>query len=316
MLLKMALCTFPGGILKKPLFTKADPEKRVNLEIGTYDLATKEFTLIDTIPGPDDIHSTEITPDEEHIILIEMTQNLEVKSPIDYELEQLDIPSKHKILRGGFKKSEVISYHIPTRNYTTTEFIDGPAHIEFSKKDANHYFLSSHYLSTNNDSLYCFGPATIYKINAPTNEILAKFSSEDFLRAPSHKNFLYQGKEYLAIPVFPNKVSILDAEDMTLVETITLRKTRNNPSFEAGPMKYPRVNQDRTPYTVLCEDESSTLILTSVWNVTLYDFEKKEKQYVLRYNTGKPIIAMGHGSFFKTTSPVKKQSASRAIPAY
>lgn len=283
---------------------EANPDKKVNLEIGTFDLKTREFKLIDTIKGPDDIHSTEVTPDGKKVILIEMTQDLTVKSPIDFELEKLDSESRNRILAGGFKDSKVITYDLESRTYEEKDFIDGPAHIEFSKLNKDNYFLSSHFLNTNNDSLYCFGPSTIYKIHAPSNEIIGSYSSEDFLRAPSHNSFILDNKELLAVPVFPNKVAVLDTENMTHIETISLRKTRNNPSFENGPMKYPRVNQDRTPYTVLCENNSSMLILTSVWNITLYDFKKKEQQFVLRYNNGKPIIAMGHGSFFQTKSKI------------
>ena len=103
----------------------------------------------------------------------------------------------------------------------------------------------------------------------------------------------------MVVPVYPNQVHIINTVDMSIYKKIHLRKVNNPIDFSDGPFNYPKVNLDKTPYTIHPIDNSPYLYLSSVWNVTIYDFETSSNVAIVRYNMNKPVIAMGHASMFR-----------------
>lgn len=287
--------------LNQTFIHENDRMKLVDLEIGTYDINKKEFEIIDKIKGHDDIHSTDITTDGKNVLLVEMSQDPVIKPPKDYEIEHLSVEKMKEILSGRIKESDLITYNLEKKQYHTLKIEDGPAHIVRDDKEENVYYLSSHNLSTNNNTLYCFGSSRIDKVKVVDgqSEIVGNYQEDDLLRAPSHNFSSYKGKRFMPIPVFPNQVHIIDVDKMENYKKIKLRASKEQPNFDKGPFKYPKVNADKTPYTICPIENTPYMYLSSVWNISVYDFENNEQLISLRYNKNKPITSMGHASMFE-----------------
>jgi len=268
----------------------------VNLEIGKYSLITKKFEVFDTFEGPDDIHTTFITKDKENLIIVEMTQDPNIRYPKPGE-EYTD-EEMVKILNGGLRNSDLITYNFKSGKYHKLSIPNGPAHIEFDLDDDNIYYLSSHNLSTNNDKLCAYGTSRIDKVKVEDGKsiVIDSYEGEDFYRIPSHKLLKYNGKKLIVCPVFPNRIHIVDADTMQIYKKIQIGKTKASVDFSKGPFDYPASMKDKTPYTIYPVQGTSYLYLISLWNVTIYDFENETKVATVGYNLDKPLIAMGHAS--------------------
>lgn len=281
---------------------ESDRTRPVALEIGTYDIASKRFEVIDVIPGPDDIHYTAVSKDEQNLVIVEMTQDPVVKPPRDYEFDKLSPEDKRKLLEGGLHPSEVITYNLPSRKVHRLQVSRGPAHIEWDPADDAVYHLSSHNLSTNNDTLYCFGNSMIeqYRIVDGESVRQSAYEAPDLIRAPSHKLFNYKGTPLMVLPVTPNAIHIVDMDKLSIYKKINLSKRAAAlPSLDGGPFAYSRSTEDKTPYTIHPINETPYLYLSSIWNVTIFDFESESKLGSVTYNRDKPVALMGHASMFE-----------------
>jgi hypothetical protein len=231
---------------------------------------------------------------------VEMSQDPHIKPPLDTEMHNLSKEQRLEILDSGLKTSSLITYNINLKSTHRIELPDGPAHIEFDNNDPSVFYISSHNLSTNNDTLFCFGYSKIdkFRIDKGESKVLEFYQDKDFLRAPSHKLFSFDGKKLMVVPIYPNQVHIIDTSDMSIYKKVSLRKTSNPIDFSDGPFIYPKVNLDKTPYTIHPINNSQFLYLSSVWNVTIYNLETSSNVAIVRYNVNKPVIAMGHASKF------------------
>lgn len=281
---------------------EADRTRAIPLEIGTYDITRGTFDIAGVISGPDDIHATAVTSDERTYVLVEMSQDpIAAEVPRDDQFEQLPAERKCEIRDQGIHASEVITFDALSGRAHRTLVPNGPAHVEWDPYDDSVYYLSSHNLVTNNDSLYCFGNTRIdrFRIVDGASVLQDSYEADDLLRAPSHRLLTYGGSRLMAIPVFPNQVHIVNLETMSRYKTIHLSKRpAAKPDFSGGPIRYPRSMEDKTPYTVDAADGTPYLYLSSVWNVTAFDFEREEKLATVGYNRNKPAILIGHASKF------------------
>ena len=299
--------------LEETFLHEVDRGRPVSLELGTYNIATKTFRLAGTLSGPDDIHTTAVSQDCETYILVEMSQDPVIRPPIDFDFERLPPEDKQKIRERGIHISELITYDVRSGVSRRFPIPNGPAHIEWDDMEENVFYLSSHNLVTNNDTLYCFGNTRIdrFCLVAGGIELERSYESEDLLRGPSHKLLRYNGSGYTVIPVFPNQIHIVNLETMTLYKRINLsRRPSSRPNLSGGPIRYPPSSEDKTPYTISTVNGTPFLYLSSVWNVTAFDFESERKLGSVFYNPNKPMILMGHASQFDLCYPLRSQKSS------
>jgi len=272
--------------------------KPLRVEVGKYNLANDEVMMLGSFEGPDDIHSTFISSDGKKLFLIEMSQD--PKKPFPKQTSDLPVELAKEIMNEGLRDSEIILFDIETREVSRTHLPGGPAHIEVDPANPEFYYISSHNLCTNLDTLNCFGESRIDKVRITGNTLSFEghYAADDFLRTPSHQLFTYKGDVLMPVPVFPNQVHMIKVDKMEIFKKFQLVNQAKQVDFSSGPIKYPPASADKTPYTVNPAHECHYLYLTSLWNVTLYDFENSVKSQSVIYNTNKNIIATGHANLF------------------
>jgi hypothetical protein len=280
---------------------EADRTRPVRIQVGSYDLASKRWALGPAIAGPDDIHYTAVSPDHSHVVLVEMSQDPVVPMPVDRQFEQLAPEDKNRIRGAGVHESELITCHLPTGEIHRQRIAGGPAHIEWDDRERDVYYLSSHCLVTNNDTLYAFGNCRIdkFRLVGGRSVLEASYEAPDLLRGPSHRLTSWGGRALMAIPVYPNRVDIMDRASMSLYKRIELSRKPRALDFASGPVRYPPSSQEKTPYTVDGQNGTPYLYLSSVWDVSVLDAETERKLGSVVYNRDKSVMLMGHASKFE-----------------
>lgn len=274
------------------------PDYLNDLEIGYFDLKTKQIHIIDTIKGKDEIHQTSITDDGKYILILEERNEPKITFP---PISQANADELSRIYSNGLKKSLFVLYRLKDGFYQTLDLDNHPAHIEFDIEDQHRFYIVEHNIFIANGNVYLFGPATIdvLKIENEQLSYCHKIKVQDLYRCPSHKMTLHDSKKIMLLPCYPGKFLIVNTIDGQILKTITLSKNTEKVDFNTGPFKLPHVFFDRTPYTIHASDKTPYSFLNSLWNIAIYDYESDKKIFNLVYNKkGYPLIAMGHASKF------------------
>lgn len=271
----------------------------VKLEIGRYSIDDDRFDIVDIIEGPDEIHTTSVSPDGENILMLEFCQKPKIRYPKNPDSASNETMTK--VLNEGLIDSHLISYNMPKRTYRTLAVKNSPAHIEFDLLDKNIFYVVQHNVATNADRLVCFGDTAVdkFRIEEGTISLVDQYKFDGVYRSPSHKLFQYDGKQYMVIAEFPNQAVILDPADMTLHKKIAFSKTISQPDFSRGPFAFPVASLDKTPYGIIPENNTPYIYLCSVWNLAVYDFVNERRVAPIIFNTdAEPLINIQHPNRF------------------
>jgi hypothetical protein len=279
---------------------EADRSRAVNIEVGTYDLVDKQWRIGPVLSGPDDIHYTAVSPDHDHIVLVEMSQDPVIAMPLDRDFERLTRTEKRRIIEGGIHESVLITCHLPSGSIHRLRIAGGPAHIEWDDHESDVYYLSSHHLVTNNDTLYAFGSCRIdrFRLVDGRSHRECSYQTSDLLRGPSHRLTSWSGRSLMAIPVYPSRVDLVDCTTMSRYKRIELARMPRTVNFDDGPIRYPGSSLEKTPYTIDGQAGTSYLYLSTVWDVSVFDAESERKLGSVVYNRNKQMMMMGHASKF------------------
>lgn len=274
-----------------------DVYSTIHIEVGKVNLDSRKFTILGSFESSNTIHEASVTPDGKKVILLGMSTAPVGRFPNPTsefkEKEMLDV------LQQGLLKSQMNLYDMETSKISTINLEAGTGHIEYDRKN-NIGYISNHNLGydAENKNIYCFGEGKIDKIIIDRQvDFIDSYTDDDFIRIPSHKIFDYNHKTLIAVSVYPNKVHIIDSQDMKIYKKATIMRNRHFTDFTKGPEIYPKI--DRTPYTVHPVNGSQYVYLANVWNVRLFDFEKDEVICTVNYNFNKkPLLTMGHALDF------------------
>lgn len=276
-----------------------DRTKKVAIECGIYNIEDDKFHILHRLNGPDAIHFTDISPDENNIFLVEMSQNPNISFPLDEELETLTTKSKKKIIEGKISLSEIISISKDGKQINRYYLPSGPAHIEWDDKEENVFYLSSHNLVTNNKYLYTFGNAKVdkYYLTGGNIKLISSYSSDELLRGQSHKKTNYEGSELLVISGYRDQLELIDSNTMQFYKRIRLNNnTELQPKFELGPVRYLPQKIDTTPYTADTEPGTPFLYLSSLHSLDVYDISEHRVLVSISYKADKPVVFIGHSA--------------------
>lgn len=274
-----------------------DVRSTITVEIGKVNLLTKEFTIFSSFISGNAIHQASLTPDCEKVVMLGMSTAAVGQFPEpDGSCKEADM---HDLLEQGLLDSQISLYNIKTNQVSSMQFDSGTGHIEYDVKE-DYCYISNHNLGYDSLSkeMYCFGPGQINKIYIDDSiHFLEIYGDVDFIRIPSHKVFTMGEETYIAVSVYPNKVHVIRAKDMTIYKKSTIFDSKVFTDFTKGPQPYPKT--DRTPYTIHPVDGTHYVHLANVWNVRLYDFMSDAVIHTVNYNFNrKDIITMGHGLDF------------------
>ena len=268
------------------------------VEVGKVNLSTRRFTLFNSFTCGNTIHQASITPDGKKIVLLGMSTATVGEFPNTSKVDpNVDM---QELLEQGLLKSQITMYNMETNQFTTVYLKTGTGHIEYDAA-SDLCYISNHNLGYDhiNKNIYCFGPGEIVKTKFSKDKILFldSYEAPDFIRIPSHKVFTYDNDTYIAASVYPNKVHVLRARDMSIYKKAVVLHNREFTDFAHGPQIYPKI--DRTPYTIHPINQSHFIHLVNVWNIRLFDFMSDKVIHTINYNFNrKSLITIGHGLDF------------------
>lgn len=270
-------------------------KKRVmHSEIVAYDLNQKTHKVLGEFESCNIIHSVAINPTKEYIIAVSTTARPKVpfyKYKYEYTVEEMK-----ELLDKGLEASEIHVINVQNYKSKIIYLPNSPAHVEFDKYDQNLCYISSHSLGVNefDGFVYCFGEGAINKLLLNMNsQIIDMYANDDFSRLSTHKLYLYENKQYIAVTVYPQQVHILDSADMSLVKKIKLNPSLPDATLHNGAYRYPRI--DRTPFSLHPFDNSCYMFLVFGGKVWVYNHELEKPEIVFNYNINKdPIAVLGH----------------------
>lgn len=279
---------------------KTDPTKEFSIpvEIISYDINNDSFTLIDTIQGHDQIHSTSVTNDGQNIVLVEQNATPCESKAIMNEANEEELS---KIQKSGLVGSKCWIYNIEKREYTSMDIHGSPAHVAFDENDDKLLYFSQHQLGVNQGQLYSFSSANILKFKLDTNGTLIKigtFSNEEAIRLPGHVVFDYKGEELIITPSTPNQIILINRKDMSLFQNIKLSNSIQSIDFNRGPYLHVPMSLDKTPYSVHAKSNEPYLYLSNASTVGLYDLEQNQRVVNFRYAGDKVVLGGGHSTRF------------------
>lgn len=274
----------------------------VDLEILYYDIDDDKFHLIDTIEGIDHIHTTNISPNNRYLLLVQMTMDSILDSP---NLAKESKERQREIQQAGLVHGNCYIYDMEEKKVTAMKTIPfSPAHAEFEHHNSKYFYLSQHNLCVmgQNNSLYSFGPANISKYSLTKEgkmELLLQFQHPETVRIPGHVLFSYEGKQLMVMPSPPLQIFIVNRETMSIHKKIKLSDHINNPDFTKGPYLHPIPLRDRTPFSVHGKDESRYLYCNNTLSIGIYDFVSDHSVCEFKFNPGLRIVSVGHSTRFE-----------------
>lgn len=265
----------------------------VRLELGSFNVHKRNFTILDTIPGPDEIHDAVLCNNGHDLLFVEMGQDPVIEFP-DFETSSPQL--LHQVHDKGLVPSQVIVYNIKTKKYSSQVYPNAPGHAEASSQE-NIYYISQCNACNRKTKMFCMGNAKIDKVKIENSKIqfLKTYESGDFIRVPSHKVFSHNNKELLVCTVYPDNVHILDAAEMKLYKKIDLGRAETKADyFSNGAFPYPAAKEQKMPYTAHGFENKDYLFLTHLNDVMLFDFVKEKVLAKVVFNSSEPLIGMGH----------------------
>lgn len=265
--------------------------KQINVDVGTYDINSKEFNTLTTFEGPDNIHQVALTPDKRNVVLIEMGRILRNKKYPEYTTNKELLL---EILKDGAAESQIVKYNFKDKT-VKKKFIDAvPGHLEIDPEHPDTGIVSCHNLVGN----YSYGNGRLLKIKFDDLSIIESYEHRDLIRIPSHTIFKHKGKKLIVTNGYPKRIFIIHADDMSLGKCIYLGKKITYADFSNGP--YNVEAYGRTPFTMLPVDNTPFLYLVDPYQIRFYDFEGEKTIGAINYNFNfKSLTSTGHASIFK-----------------
>lgn len=190
---------------------------------------------------------------------------------------------KGLIINGYLEGSHLVVYNI---NYDEVTYYpissSSPAHIEAS---GDYIYVSNHNLTRIKGEVAFTDTGYIDKFLVTDKglEHKATFQDPRGFRFTSHKILNYGGKEYIVTMGEPNRLFIIDAEDMTLHHYDTIGK-EVIPENE-DPMTFLNANVSKLPDSIKPVEVSQNgeyIILISYHNIMVYSFPEKKIVQVLK----------------------------------
>ncbi|QJW34844.1 hypothetical protein [Cellulosimicrobium protaetiae] len=108
------------------------------------------------------------------------------------------------------------------------------AHVDLDLEDDQVFYVSCNNISKWRNDVVVHGPGVVekYRYVAGAVELLGSFTRPDFHRITSQVLFRWEGRQLMAVTGYPNKLFLLDARTMTLVDCVELfAETHTEPPY-------------------------------------------------------------------------------------
>ena len=172
------------------------------------------------------------------------------------------------------------------------------AHMVFDPDEPGVFFLSCHNLGISDGVLAYFGPGRLLRIRIREDnlEVESVYSHPNFYRITTHDIIRFRGKKALAVTNYPNKCEIIDAEDLSLIQSIDLFPLAA--SKNDGKIGFPNLAR-QAPFSVQGMGGDGTVFLNSSENVHfLWHDGEKECLESMVFNDDPGTMVLGHTTSF------------------
>jgi len=203
--------------LNESLRRAADTSLPVSGRIGTYALRTGEYHSIWEGRFADYMHDVALSADKRFLVACEMGRHLD--------------------RAGHLITSKVLVRDLRSDREWVLQEIANAAHVQFDPVDpdilyfSNHNFRFQHtptleLLKTRTYTLQFLGPASVHKfrIGPDGPRQVGVFTDAELYRLTNFHVFLHRGRKILVAFGAPNYLYIADAEDLTLLRRIEVRR--------------------------------------------------------------------------------------------
>lgn len=141
------------------------------------------------------------------------------------------------------------------------------AHVDIDPDDPEVFYVSCNNISKWQNQVVVHGPGALDRFRYRDGEVVHEgtYSGPDFLRITSQEPFRRDGRTYLAVTGYPNRLFVLDPADMSLVHDVEL--------FPHEPVRPPFACPKNTPAPlyVAVDDEGRYAFLTGATTMYVVD---------------------------------------------
>jgi len=247
----------------------------VDCEIVRIDLPSLEMQSIYELDNADTIHQLSASDDDRHLVFVPF--NLTPKVPYPDTSIDDDAEGYRRSHEAGLQKTDLVTVDIHNRRHWRTGIpIPCPAHLEFDPADARVLYVSAHNFSGSpRGEAILEGPGAIFRMRILDGETVVEkhYSDQEFFRITQHMPFRFDDRTLVAVTNMPNKLDILDGENMTLWHREEL--------FPASPLDFSKTGNAVCPvfpkscWSINPSDDGRYIVLESGSCLMVFDVGRR-----------------------------------------
>lgn len=251
-----------------------DPTASLRSAIRKVDLSSGHAAEVGALPDfvLDTMHEVNVSPLG---FLVGVDMNLSVEPapdgrPSGVNGEELDVAA---YATNHFPPGRFVVADGKLSTSTVTETTAScSAHVDFDLDDPEVFYISCNNISKWQNQVVVHGPGAIDRYRYRDGVVLREgtYTDPGFLRITSQEPFRRDGRTYLAVTGYPNKLFIIDPADMSLVDRIEL--------FDHEPVEPPFACEKNTPAPLYLaiDDAGRYVYLTGSTTLYIVDLDRGE----------------------------------------
>lgn len=242
----------------------------ISCQLLRLDMETLELMVLANFEYIHDIHQVTLAGNDEYLVFTTFDTNPRISYPRGSYEDNLDgFKTSHE---SGLPLTEMMTLHIASgKSWKTRIPTPRPAHFEVDPQDDSILYVSSHNMAYSTAGLILEGSADLYKLKVSQGktEIIDVYSDPYTFRMTQHNPFTYEGKTFVALTNFPNKLDIIDTETMQQARSIEL--------FDCHPLDFSATGNAKCPsYPDMSLNVSPSncgeyIVLQTTRNYQIYD---------------------------------------------
>lgn len=201
-----------------------DKSKLIGATIISYDLRTEASEVIAELPrfALDTVHELEYSRAG---FFVAVDMNLEIDSRPGAQIWEGDGPKAvDEYARTRFTPSAFLVYESGYEPIIWRPETPCSSHVDIDLDDPSVFYVSCNNISKRRKGIVIHGPGLIEKFRYSKGRLerLARTDFPHMMRITTHELFHRNGRELLAVTVYPNQLWVLSADDLKIVKVVQL----------------------------------------------------------------------------------------------